>query len=76
MNYTECDPFVYPSILEAIEEVNENGVVIKNNKEEMLAVKLKLFDTITEVITSEFNHNLYRFKTIACLPCLLDLKLF
>ncbi len=52
MTNTECDPFVYPSILEAIKEVNQNGVVIKNNKQEMLAVKIQLFQAITEVINS------------------------
>ncbi len=51
MNYTECDPFVYSSILEAIEEVNQNGMVIKNNQKELLAVKFKLFHAITEVTT-------------------------
>ena len=44
-----CDLLIYPAILQAVEDINLEGIVIKDNVQELLHVKLKLSHIVTKV---------------------------
>ena len=46
---SRCDVFVYPAILQAVEDVNSNGSVLRNGRRERLDFRLNLTYVVTEV---------------------------
>ena len=50
----KCDPLIYPAILQAVEDINNNAMVDINGNEEMLLARL-LMSIIETKVSSRFG---------------------
>lgn len=49
VSYERCDPLIYPAILQAVEDINADGMVDINMREEMIQSKVVLSVIETKV---------------------------